>query len=191
MAGRQQDRMQSIIEGAVCRDNLCQWCHYPFERPHWRNLCRHCFDIRRELVRLHKQYAELIRKVGGRILLAPPHIDLKMRYATVLMMAEHCQSSGHLYRNLPSREISGLDLAFQLDHLSRRLISKDLYSHLTHWLDAIPASERRYFYFLLSLLSEEYDRRHRREIAFGLVYNKTVEEVLAERAHHSFRVEDA
>jgi hypothetical protein len=138
----------------------CDWCKHTRKKVYRKGLCRHCYDISREVVKIEAQ-ARAYREQGQPI---QRFLDAKLDVAR--RMAESARVEGNTYGDIHMDDISGLTLEHEFSFISKLLLRKDLFygkANLFGWSFTLP--QRRLIFYLLSHLSREYLRRNRRQKA--------------------------
>ncbi len=165
----------------------CVWCRHPSKVVYCRGMCRHCYDIRQELRRLHKQ----VKRAKARFPewpLANRLARLELDYMTAIEMAESAQILGRAYEGYLDNT-TALDLENEFRWLSRRFLRRDLFNHDSFLFECFSPVHRRYLMYIVSRINQEYLRLNRRKMATGSVIGKTMNEVLADRSWGTYRVE--
>lgn len=165
----------------VAQNEHCEWCRYPHKPIYRLRLCRHCYQVKVELKRLHRVVD------GDRGILSPA---TEFRYKVALLMAEFAQAEGQKYGSIGRRDVSALDLEWEFRFLSREFVRRDLYDHAAYLFESYTPIERKYLLYVVSRLSRERLRRERRRRAQAEVCGESLEDILTNRAHGTYRVED-
>jgi hypothetical protein len=180
---------QEILE-RIGKRVTCGWCKHPGIQVYRAGLCRHCYHIKTELVRLH-QKVHHSRETGvphPRFGSIPSEWDLK--YKIAIRMAESAQSEGRMYGSISRDEITNLRLEHEFNLISKRLLKRDLYRNKACLFECFTACEKRYVFYIISLMSREILRKNRRASATYDVTGFSVDDVLAKRSRGTFRVEE-
>jgi hypothetical protein len=182
-----EDPAQQYLELIAERDT-CGWCKHPREPIFRCGLCRHCYGIKSELKRRH-------RDLEGRRARGPVHPtfglkNLEWPYAAAIDMAEAAQWEGREYGSLVRGE-DPLDLEHEFGFICRKLLRKDLYRNSAGLFTHFSPPQRRLLLYLLSWMSRGYLRRKRRRQAwYNIQKGRTLEQALKERLPGTYRVED-
>ena len=179
------DSAQKHLE-RVAANELCNWCRYPYKPIYRGGLCRHCYGIKAELKRLHKEVVD--RRARGDV---HPKFGLgilEFDYVTAINMAEAAQSEGRMYGSLYNRQVTPLDLEHEFSFISERFLKKDLYRNSVDLFSDFTLAQRRLLKYIVSRLAREEFRRNRRNLAKP--QGQTIQQALNERFHGTYRVEE-
>jgi len=185
------DRFEKCAEdslNSVKMRHTCVWCRHPNKIVYCRGMCRHCYDIRRDLKRLHKQ----VKRVKARFSewpVANKFTRLELDYMTAVEMAESTQILGRAYVRYLDNTTS-LDLENEFRLVSKRFLRRDLFNHDSFLFECFSPVHRRYLMHIVSRITQEYLRLNRRKMATGRILGKTMNEVLADRSWGTYRVEN-
>lgn len=167
--------MQHIPEN-YCADFLellrnqttCDWCKHPRESVMRRiGLCGHCNRIRKGLEKLEKDAAAYRQKHGDL------RFDWDWDLRVQRKMVEGAQVEGRKYGKLFDDDFFDTTLEYEFRFLSKKSTGKDLFFGLTGPLNySFGVNQRKYLFYLLSLMSREILRKNRRghamyEVATG------------------------
>lgn len=145
-------------------DASCEWCKNP-EQPLYRaGLCRHCYQISREVSKLESRVQECKEHKQS------ISFDLDFYLKTAKKMVHLAKMEGSAYGDIHKKNVTGADLELQFSLLSKALIKKDLYygdANLFDW--SFSPAQKRLIFYLLSKLMRQRSRRARRGRAMGLV----------------------
>ena len=126
-------------------------------------LCRHCNRIRLGLQKLEREAQKFIVEYGD----LPPRLDFDLR--TQRQMAEDARWEGCRYGSLFDDDFIGTKLEDEFRFLSKQLTGCDLFFGLTSALNySFSQNQRRFLFYLLSLMSRGIVRKHRRTRGMGL-----------------------
>ena len=153
----------------------CAWCKHPTKPVYRKGLCRHCYEIDREIAKLQKKVDAVKAKHGG-FPLAPRFISLEMDYKTALQMKKSAQVEGAQYLRYYSSEVTPLELEMEFRRLSKRFLHTDLFNHDAYLFEKFSPVHRRYVMYVISRLTREHHRRYRRRMAGGVVLREDIEE---------------
>jgi hypothetical protein len=183
-----EEPAQEWLESIADR-HACGWCKNPDKPVCCGGLCRHCYDIKIELRRLHREVEE--RKARGAVHPRFGLGELGFHYIAAIDMAESAQCKGREYGPLSKGE-APLDFEHEFSSISEKFLKKDLYRHSVAQATAFSPSQRRLLVYLLSMMSREYLRRKRRSMAWFRIQvtGRTIEQALRERFPGTYRVEE-
>jgi hypothetical protein len=146
----------------------CDWCKHPKEPAKPKSgLCGHCNRIRLGLEKLEAHAEPFIRERGG----IPHDLDWALRVQRA--MADGCKTEGRVYGRLFDEDFNDTKLEHEFRFIGKRVTGKDLFFGISNALNySLSLNQRRYVFYLLSLMSREYHRQHRRghaqyEVATG------------------------
>lgn len=132
----------------------CAWCKHPNKEIYRKSLCSSCYRISRKVKQL-TALAEEYRKQDE-----PAPLGLEFDRDTYAVVAKYAQREGKSYDNIQEREITGLQLEWELSHVSKWFVKTDLFYGLASVLEhSFTADQRRLFFYLLSLMSRAHLRR--------------------------------
>jgi hypothetical protein len=138
----------------------CSWCQHPDKKIYRKGLCSSCYRTSRKEAQLASAVEAL--KKNGRPVPFPLEFDLH----TYAKMGELARGEGGAYGDIHQREITGLDLEWELSYVSKRFVKKDLFhgdANLFDW--SFTPDQKRLLYYLLSKMSRAYLRRGRKNRA--------------------------
>lgn len=143
----------------------CEWCRHPNEPVMPRvGLCSHCNRIRLQLNRIEARAEAVNRRYGG----IPHRLDWDLRVQRA--MVEKAKHEGRKYGRFFDEEFTDTKLEYEWRWLCERATGKDFFFGLTNSLNySFSLNQRRYIFYLLSLMSREVMRKHRRGSAMGAV----------------------
>ncbi len=145
-------------------DATCDWCKHPEKSLYRAGLCRHCYNISREVSKLEslaQKYKEIKRPVS---------FDLDLRLKAARKMVHLAKMEGSAYGDIHTKHVTGLDIEHLFSRLSKALIKKDLYYGAVNVFDrSFSPDQKRLIYYLLSKLWRERLRRSRRSAAMVTV----------------------
>jgi len=150
----------------------CEWCRHPHEEilPRVR-LCNHCNRIRLKLQKMERQAEQFIAERGG--LTFGMQNDLRVQRA----MVEHAQIEGQTYGGFYDDDLLPLGLENQFRTTSVHYVGKDLFNGISNDLNwSFSLNQRRYVYYLLSLMNREWMRKGRRQHARWMVQQAILDE---------------
>lgn len=180
---RAKDWLQTVAE-----DEKCAWCKYPYSAIYRDRLCRHCYKIKTELKRLHCDVQACKAQRSGHRFVVPVMLDL--HYKTALEMAELAQAEGRAYGGIHQQEVTPLRLEHEFRFLSQRLLREDLYKHSADLFGLFTPTQRKYLFHILSRMGRKIMRRKCRLMATSSIIALSTEQVLNERFHGTYRVEN-
>ena len=91
-------------------------------------------------------------------------------------MVESAQMEGRRYGRFYDEDMNDLKLEHEWRALSERCVGKDLFYGIVNELNySFSLNQRRYVFYLLSLISREWMRKNRRGIAYGIVQQATLD----------------
>jgi hypothetical protein len=165
----EDDEITGLLE-TLSNLQTCNWYKHPREAVFPKiGLCSHCNRIRTGLKKLEKEAAAFQQKHGG--ISYPMMFDLMVQR----QMVKQAQAEGHLYGNIFTDEITGLDLEHELDLLGKRYVKKEFFGgYATLFGHSFCPNHRRYVYYILSLFNREYMRKNRRKIAMARVSDEVI-----------------
>jgi hypothetical protein len=173
--------------GSITEKEMCTWCRYPYKPTYSGGLCRHCYDIKAELRRLHREVEE--RKAHGAVHPTFGLGSLQFDYIAAIDMAEAAQGEGRVYGSL-SKGDAPLDLEHEFGFISQKFLKKDLYRNSVDLFTYFTPPQRRLLMYVLSRMSREYLRRNRRKRAwYDIQKGRTTKQALEERFFGTYRVE--
>ncbi len=151
-------------------------------------MCRSCYNIRSELKKLHKEVERTNAKFGSVWPRRDRFFILELQYNIAPERAESAQVLGQRYeRFLQNAET--LDCEMEFRWLSKRFVKRELFYHHAFLFERFSPVHRRYLMYLIGqIMQESYSRNHR-NMAYGVISQKTMKEVLAERSWGTYRVE--
>ncbi len=141
-------------------------------------MCRSCYSIRRELKQLHERISGANAQFGD-----------ELAYRIAIAKAESAQVLGQMHED-HLKGVSTLECERAFGELSRRFVKKDMFNHAAFLFENFSLVHRRYLMYLIGKIMQEHYSRTRRKVAYGNVALKSMEEVLADRAWGTYRVED-
>jgi len=170
--------MQHIPED-YCADTMehirnrttCEWCHHP-KRPVMQRtkLCKHCNRIRLILNTLEERNRAFAEKHGGLTFTMQWEVDVQRA------MVQSAQGEGKMYGRFYDEDLNDLKLEHEWRILSERYVGQDLFYGIVDALNAsLGVNQRRYIFYLLSLLNREWMRKNRRSLAYGIVQQATLD----------------
>ena len=181
------DRAQEYLE-YIAENEMCNWCKYPHKPIYRGGLCRHCYNIKAELKRLHRKMED--GKERGAVHPTFGLGNLQFDYTAAIDMAEAAQTEGRTYGSL-SKGDAPLDLEQEFGFISVKFLKKDLYRHSVDLFTYFAPSQRRLLMYVLSRISREYLRRNRRKRAwYDIQVGRTMKQALEERFFGTYRVEE-
>lgn len=136
----------------------CDWCKHPVKLIHRKGLCRHCYSIRANTIRLGKKIEEYKKKAE----VVPSELDF--RYRLTQAMETDAKTEGE-YGPVDAHNINGLNLEHRFSYVSRMFVHQDLYHGYASIFDDFTPRQKRLLAFLLSLMTRAYLRRTRRHRA--------------------------
>jgi hypothetical protein len=157
--------------GRLSDRSACQWCKHPNKRIYLKGLCRHCYDIRGKINRLHRTINEYKKKLGKMPLLEADDVILRYRnglaevevhYQVAIEMEKDAKTEGEAYEQMYTAQIDGLTLEHQFSFISAKFVHQDLYhgdANLFDW--SFTPNQKRLLSYLMSLMSSAYLRRTR------------------------------
>lgn len=157
---------QEFVEGMVARSS-CEWCKDPNAGIHRKMLCRHCYGLSRNLVKMERKAEKALEEFGEL------SFDLDMELQTVRQMVVDAKREGVRYGNLAERELDGISLESEFEYLSKIVAGKNLYhgnANLFNYCLSIP--QKRFILYLLSEMSRIHRKKSRRSRAMGDVIMK-------------------
>ena len=173
-----EDYCEDFIENLKAR-KTCDWCKHPHEPVMPRvGLCSHCNRIRLQHKQLLKWYDKFRQEQHGGITF---EMDFRLRVQTA--MIEHAKLEGRRYGQFFAEDFTGTKLEHEWRSISERVAGKDLFYGLTNSLNySFSMNQRRYLFYLLSLMNRGSMRKNRRGIAMGMVVQDTIDRP-AKNAH--------
>jgi hypothetical protein len=91
-------------------------------------------------------------------------------------MVESAQNEGRRYGRFYDEDLNDLKLEHEWRVLSEHSVGEDLFYGIVDALNAsLDVNQRRYVFYLLSLVNREWLRSNRRSIAYGIVQQATLE----------------
>jgi len=164
----------------------CAWCQFREVRS--AGLCRHCSDVRRALKNLYKRVLAVNESFGNKWPRTAEHFKLELDFKTAIVMAASAQVLGGRYRRL-MQYASTLDCEREFTDLSKRVVKRNKLSYDASLFEAFSPVHRRLLLALIGRLLQTAYSRNRRKDAVMRVSERRMEQVLAERAHGTYRVE--
>ena len=149
----------------------CDWCKHPHEPVMPRvGLCSHCNRIRLQYEQLLKRYEEYAKEHRG--ITYEMDFDLRVQAA----MIDHAKIEGRRYGQFFEEDFTGTELEYEWRAISERAAGKDLFYGLTNSLNySFSVNQRRFLFYLLSLMNRGSMRKNRRRIAMGMVVQDTID----------------
>ena len=150
----------------------CEWCKHPHEpiMPRVR-LCSHCNRLRlkhKKLLEYCQQYAQ----THGGITYS---MDFNLRVTAA--MIENAKLEGRKYGHFFDEDFSGTKLEYEWRSISEKATGKDLFYGITSRLNySFTINQRRYIFYLLSLMSRTSMRKNRYGAGMGRVVQKTIDD---------------
>src|ERR1022692_649603 len=158
----------------------CDWCKHPVKLIHRKGLCRHCYSIRANTIRLGKKIEEYKKKAE----VVPSELDFRYRLTQAMEtdaktegeygpvdahnitgpMETDAKTEGE-YGPVDAHNINGLNLEHRFSYVSRMFVHQDLYHGYASIFDDFTPRQKRLLAFLLSLMTRAYLRRTRRHRA--------------------------
>ena len=145
----------------VLDEDTCEWCKHPEELLYRKHLCRHCYNISREIAKF-----ELKVKKYEQADLPIPFI-LEYNLGVAKRMAQSAKREGSRYGDIHKRKIDGLDLEHEFSFLGESFIKQNLFHGHANIFDyCLSSSQKAFIFYNLSKLSRKYMRRNRRRNAY-------------------------
>ncbi len=141
-------------------ETTCGWCKHPEEPLYRSGLCRHCYNISREISKFetsHEQYKQSKE---------PTPFELRFDLKTAREMARLAKDEGVVYGDIHKQNVTGVQLEYAFSALSKAFVKEDLYYQEANLFDwSFSLDQRRLIYYLLSKVLRKHSRRHRRQHA--------------------------
>jgi hypothetical protein len=149
----------------------CDWCLHPKMPVMQRTkLCRHCNRIRLGFNALSERNRKFEEKHGG--------LTFTMRWELEVQQAmmESAQGEGRVYGRFYDDDMNDVRLEHEWRITSSRCVGKDLFYGIVDALNlSLDVNQRRYIFYLLSLINREWMRKNRRSLAYGMVQQATLD----------------
>ena len=168
----------------------CSWCKHPRKSVYRAGMCTHCYRIKRNLVRLHREVQRLRKTAAPHPRFGVIPFQLDHEYRIALEMAEAARCEGRKYGSIHRDDITNLKLEHEFSFISKRFLKRDLYRNDAWLFECFSASQKRHLFYITSLMTREFLRNNRRAIAAGQVSGLSIDQVISGRSHGSFRVEE-
>ena len=150
----------------------CEWCRHPKRRVLRRiRLCRHCNRLRLRLKSLEAEAA------GFQMQNRRPAAHLEYPLAVQRKMIECAQAEGRMYGRLYDDDFGPLGFEHEWRMVSQHYVRKhDMFYGIANDLDwSFTLNQKRYVFYLLSLMNREWMRQHRRDIAQNILFDEEQE----------------
>jgi hypothetical protein len=91
-------------------------------------------------------------------------------------MVQSAQGEGRMYSQFYEEDLNDLKLEHEWRILSERYVGEDLFYGIVDALNlSLGVNQRRYIFYLLSLMNREWMRKNRRSLAYGIVQQATLD----------------
>jgi hypothetical protein len=91
-------------------------------------------------------------------------------------MVQCAQGEGRMYGRFYDEDLNDLKFEHEWRILSGRCVGSDLFYGIVDALNSsLNVNQRRYIFYLLSLVNREWMRKNRRSIAYGIVQQATLD----------------